>query len=101
MARRKITSGLHAAATRTVFPLRRYVDGKIRRDLVVMAGVGHATWPHTCALKSSRRKRKEPDFARIPDAAATRNARLRPSAARFRKNPTPKLPTSRDILTYR
>jgi len=66
-----------------------------------MAGVGHATRAHTCALKSSRRKSKEPDFARIPGAAATRNARERPSAARFRDNPAPGSPKSRDIVTYR
>lgn len=75
MAARKIASGLHAAATRPVASFLRYVGGKIRRATVVMAGVGHATWAHTCALKSSRRKRKEPDFARIPGAAAARNAR--------------------------
>lgn len=72
-----------------------FVVGAIRRwqntsELaVVMAGVGHATRAHTCALKSSRRKSKAHDFARIPDAAGTRNARDYPRGARFRDNPAP------------
>lgn len=101
MAGRKIASGLHAAIIRPVLPYARDVDGKIRGAPVVMAGVGHATRAHTCALKSSRRKRKEPDFACIPGAAATRNARPRPSVARFRDNPAAKFSISRDIATYR
>lgn len=101
MAGRKIASGLHAAAARPAGPFARYVGDKIRRAAIVMAGVGHATWAHTCALKSSRRKSKEPDFACIPAGVATRNARVRPSVAQFRNNPAPKWPTSRDIATYR
>lgn len=50
MAASKIASGLHAAVIVPVSSLIRYVDDKIRRVAVVMAGVGHATRAHTCAL---------------------------------------------------